>query len=168
MQKEVFAALKRVREAEETGGSVSAALSEERFLAAQRLSTERAADALSPEREQQLETELARLKAYEALLSGVADTEAFSRLREAFAADEAERKRREAETAAALSEALRFTAEGFGEGQELALFLTELNANRAALSFADETGHEDYARYNRLLLLRDRRETLKEEVMRFL
>ena len=118
---------------------MSAALSEERFLAAQRLSTERAADALSPEREQQLETELARLKAYEALLSGVADTEAFSRLREAFAADEAERKRREAETAAALSEALRFTAEGFGEGQELALFLTELNANRAALAFADET-----------------------------
>jgi len=78
------------------------------------------------------------------------------------------RKRRRAETAEALSAALRFTAEGFGEGQELALFLTELNANRAALAFADETGHEDYARYNQLLLLRDRRETLKEEVMRFL
>ena len=163
VQKEVFAALKRVREAEESGGSVIAALSEERFLAAQRLSTERAADALSPEREQRLEQELARLKGYEALLSGVAETEAFSRLREAFAADEAERKQREA-----LSAALRFTAEGFGEGQELALFLTELNANRAALAFADETGHEDYARYNQLLLLRDRRETLKEEVMRFL
>jgi len=168
VQKEVFAALKRVREAEESGGSVIAALSEERFLAAQRLSTERAADALSPEREQRLEQELARLKGYEALLSGVAETEAFSRLREAFAADEAERKRREAETAEALSAALRFTAEGFGEGQELALFLTELNANRGALAFADETGHEDYARYNQLLLLRDRRETLKEEVMRFL
>gem|GEM_PF-2783116 len=74
----------------------------------------------------------------------------------------------EAGAAEALSAALRFTAEGFGEGQELALFLTELNANRAALAFADETGHEDYARYNQLLLLRDRRETLKEEVMRFL
>ena len=168
VQKEVFAALKRVREAEESGGSVIAALSEERFLAAQRLSTERAADALSPEREQRLEQELARLKGYEALLSGVAETEAFSRLREAFAADEAERKQREAETAEALSAALRFTAEGFGEGQEIALFLTELNANRAALAFAHETGHEDYARYNQLLLLRDRRETLKEEVMRFL
>ena len=168
VQKEVFAALKRVREAEESGGSVIAALSEERFLAAQRLSTERAADALSPEREQRLEQELARLKGYEALLSGVAETEAFLRLREAFAADEAGRKQREAETAEALSAALRFTAEGFGEGQELALFLTELNANRAALAFADETGHEDYARYNQLLLLRDRRETLKEEVMRFL
>ena len=164
VQQEVFAVLKEIRE---SSADVAEALAEARFQAELRLTRERAAEAMSPLRERQLTAVFQRLKRYERLLDA-APSGTFAALRTAFAADEEDRKQREAEAGDALSHALRFTVEGFGEGQELALFLTELNANSAALAFADETGHADYARYNQLLLLRDRREILKEEVMQFL
>ena len=169
MQQEVFRILKEIRDAEAAGQAVvTEALREARFAAEQRLLREQAAEALSPSRERQLTAVVTRLRHYETLSDAAEPKDAFDALRTAFAADEAARKQREAETGEALSCALRFMAEGFGEGQELALFLTELNENSAVLAFADETGHADYARYNQLLLLRDRRETLKEEVMQFL
>lgn len=169
VQQEVFRILKEIRDAETAGQTVvTEALREARFAAEQRLLREQAAEALSPSRERQLTAVVTRLRHYETLSDAAEPKDAFDALRTAFAADEAARKQREAETGEALSRALRFMAEGFGEGQELALFLTELNENSAVLAFADETGHADYARYNQLLLLRDRRETLKEEVMQFL
>ena len=169
VQQEVFRILKEIRDAETAGQTaVTEALREARFAAEQRLLREQAAEALSPTRERQLTAVVTRLRHYETLSDAAEPKDAFDALRTAFAADEAARKQREAETGEALSCALRFMAEGFGEGQELALFLTELNENSAVLAFADETGHADYARYNQLLLLRDRRETLKEEVMQFL
>ena len=45
------------------------------------------------------------------------------------------------------------------------IFLTELSAGRHSLRFITECGNEAYYRFNRLLLLKDRQEQLKAEVM---
>ena len=92
----------------------------------------------------------------------------FSRIRAAFAASEEERQRQCAETGRHLSNAFRFLAEAFGEGQEMVLFLSELTAGYYSLKFVQENGNEEYYKYNRLLLLNDQREQLKAEAMRLL
>jgi hypothetical protein len=56
----------------------------------------------------------------------------------------------------------------FGEGQELVIFLSELSAGYYSLKFVSECGNEEYYKYNRLLLLKDRSEELTQEVMELL
>ncbi len=84
--------------------------------------------------------------------------------------DEAERRRRE-ETESAdkhLTNSFRFLSATFGEGQEIVLFLSELSAGYYSLKFVNECGNDAYYRYNRLLLLKDRREALQEEALALL
>lgn len=92
----------------------------------------------------------------------------YSFLKQRFAISEEERRAREQETDRHLTNVFRFLAETFGEQQELVLFLSELDAGYYSLRFVQETGNEAYYRYNHILLLKDRREELKEEVMRLL
>ncbi len=86
-------------------------------------------------------------------------------IREWFGSREAERKRKAEETGEKLTNAFAFLEKTFGEGQEIVIFLTELSAGRHSLRFITECGNEAYYRFNRLLLLKDRQEQLKAEVM---
>ena len=73
-----------------------------------------------------------------------------------------------ADTGRHLSNAFDFLSRVFGEGQELVIFLSKLSAGYYSLKFVSECGNEDYYKYNRLLLLKDRGEELTQEVMRIL
>ena len=92
----------------------------------------------------------------------------FSLLKQTF--DLTEKKRQE-EIAAAdrhLTNSFRFLSATFGEGQEIVLFLSELAAGYYSLKFVNECGNDAYYRYNRLLLLKDRKEELQREAMELL
>ena len=82
--------------------------------------------------------------------------------------DEREEKRQNsiAKTGRHLSSAFSFFARVFGEGQEMVIFLTELSAGYYSLKFVSECGNEEYYKYNRLLLLKDRKQELREEIQK--
>ena len=67
-----------------------------------------------------------------------------------------------------LSNSFAFLEEVFGDGeslsgsQEMVIFLTELSSAYHSLKFGRETGNEAYYKYNKLLLLSDRKQELKE------
>lgn len=94
--------------------------------------------------------------------------EDFALLKEQF--DETESKRREAvmKTGEHLSNSFSFFGAVYGESQEMVMFLSELAAGFYSIRFARETGNEAFYKYNRLLLLKNRKEELKEEIMELL
>ena len=67
-----------------------------------------------------------------------------------------------------LTNSFEFLEETFGDSeslsgsQEMVIFLTELSKAYHSLKFVRETGNEAYYRYNKLLLLNDRKQELKE------
>ena len=67
-----------------------------------------------------------------------------------------------------MTNAFRFLDATYGEGQELVLFLSELSEGYHTLMFVRECGNEAYYRYNKLLLLKDRRQDLREEALELL
>ena len=92
----------------------------------------------------------------------------FSLLKQTF--DLAEKKRQDEIDAADrhLTNSFRFLSATFGEGQEIVLFLSELSVGYYSLKFVNECGNDAYYRYNRLLLLKDRKEALQQEAMELL
>lgn len=101
--------------------------------------------------------------------SGTGDAKTdFMRVKAFF--DEREQKRKTdcEEIDRHLTNAFVFLAKVYGEGQELVLFLSELSAGYYSLKFVSECGNEAYYKYNRLLLLKDRKEELTEKVMELL
>ena len=89
-------------------------------------------------------------------------------IRDWFSAREEERQTAVTEAGDQLTNVFRFLSRVYGDGQEMVLFLTELSAGYYSLRFINEHGNEAYFRYNRMLLLRDRRDSLREEVLRLL
>jgi len=81
-----------------------------------------------------------------------------------------EEKRQEAVRTAdrSLTNVFRFLSRVYGEGQEMVLFLTELSSGYYSLRFLNEHGNDSYFRYNKLLLLRERRDALRDEVLRLM
>ncbi len=65
-----------------------------------------------------------------------------------------------------LTNAFEFINKTFGEGQELVIFLSDLNAGFYSLKFISECGNEAYYKYNQYLLLKDQRAKLRDEVMK--
>ena len=69
-----------------------------------------------------------------------------------------------------LSNSFDFLEKTFGDeqsltgSQEMVIFLTEISKAYYSLKFVKETGNEAYYKYNKLLLLNDRRQELKEMV----
>lgn len=67
-----------------------------------------------------------------------------------------------------LTNSFKFLEETFGDkealtgSQEMVIFLTELSGAYHSLKFVKETGNEAYYEYNKLLLLSDRKQELKE------
>ena len=64
-----------------------------------------------------------------------------------------------------LANVFAYLADTYGEGQEMVIFLTELSGGYYSLKYVSECGSEAYYRYNRLLLLKDRREQLQSQIM---
>ena len=48
----------------------------------------------------------------------------------------------------------------------MVIFLSELNSGYYSLKFVNECGNEDYYHYNRLLLLKERGDSLRQEILR--
>lgn len=66
-------------------------------------------------------------------------------------------------TGQALQNAFDFMERAFGEGQELVVFVTELNTNPYSLEFISENGCDSYYKYNKKLLFdQENREILGE------
>lgn len=122
---------------------------------------------LSREQERVERRTVARLLELEKKLAMEATGDArgdFKLIKGWFDDSEKERRRRAAQTNRHLSNSFRFLAAVYGEGQEIVLFLTELSAGYYSLRFVRECGNDEYYRYNKLLLLQDRRESLRDEV----
>lgn len=64
-----------------------------------------------------------------------------------------------------LTNAFRFLSAVYGEGQEMVIFLSELAAGFYSLKFVDECGNDAYYRYNKSLLLGERRHEIRNEVL---
>ena len=90
---------------------------------------------------------------------------AFEYARSWFGEKEEERQRSIRETGQHLSNVFKAMEDAFGEGQEMVLFLSELNAGYYSLKFINECGNEEYYRYNRLLLLKERNADLRKEIL---
>ncbi len=101
--------------------------------------------------------------------SGTGDTRGdFALCKSWFDEREALRQQNIAKTGDHLTHAFSFLARCFGEGQEMVLFLTQLSSDAQALSFVNECGNDAYFKYNRLLLLDERRQSLVQDVLQLM
>ena len=85
-------------------------------------------------------------------------------IRSWFNSREAARQAEAAQTNQHLTNAFSFIDEVFQEGQEMVLFLTELSSGFYCLKFINDCGNESYYKYNKLLLLKDRKQELIQEI----
>ena len=123
---------------------------------------------ISSENETLGRMEIKALKELAQKLAGEGSGEAqkdFALAREWFNAREAGRKERTARAGGRLSNVFHFLNETFGEGQEMVMFLAQISKGKDSMRFITENGSEAYFRYSKLLLLKDRREELKAEIM---
>jgi len=81
--------------------------------------------------------------------------------------DKREKHRADAGAAADahLTHCFEYMARTYGEGQEMIIFLSELTAGYYSLEFIKDWQNEAYYRYNKLLLLQERQDTLRREVL---
>ena len=89
----------------------------------------------------------------------------FDLCRRWFARREAARQLQNEQTGRHLTNAFSFLDHVYGSGQEMVLFLTELNADWHCLQFIRANGNETYDKYSALLLLHDRQEALRREIL---
>ncbi len=85
-----------------------------------------------------------------------------------FTKRESARKAAIEKTGTELTNAFSFLHDAFSDGQEIVIFLSNLNASSACLRFIKECGNDAYYQYNQFLLLRDQRSTLRAEAARML
>ena len=132
-----------------------------------KIDVKRAARMLAREREKRL---LMTVRALDELCDDLAREASgdaardYALMRDRFAEREAERRAFSMKTGQELENAFHFLAETFGEGQEMVIFLSELSASVYAMKFIQEYGSREYDRQSRLLLLKDRRQALREEI----
>ena len=72
-----------------------------------------------------------------------------------------QREKVQDEAAAALEAAFDFMEDAFGESQEMVVFVTELTVSPAAHTFIAENGCQRYFRYDKELLLDNRKAALE-------
>ena len=63
-----------------------------------------------------------------------------------------------------LEHAFDFLEAAFGSGQELVVFVTELNASPACLRFLKEYHCPRYFQYNKSLLFEDQEQQMREQI----
>ena len=90
-----------------------------------------------------------------------------------FTSREADRQASIKATGDHLTNSFEFMEKAFGNSesltgsQEMVIFLTELSNAYHSLKFVRETGNEAYYKYNKLLLLNDRKQELNREILEF-
>ena len=82
-----------------------------------------------------------------------------------FANREQNRRAAAAKTGEHLKNCFGFLSQIYGEEQEMVLFLTRLDSGHYSLNFIQNEGSEEYYKYNKLLLLRDRRNNIVAQVL---
>lgn len=124
------------------------------------------AELLTREQDRELSRLSVTLNAYAMELkkaSPAAGEEALDLLRELFAKERMDYEEDKARSAAYLENAFDFLELAFGDSQETAVFVTELNSDPAAVAFLEDYPCERYDRYNqRLLFEQGDREILGE------
>ena len=134
-----------------------------------RLTAERESGRLDTERRDLLQRTAATLETYRGRLREAgtdADPEAaMGSLRDWYAGEVDRRERLGTETGAAFGHAFRFLEEAVGQGQELALFVTEIAASYHASWFVEEFGCEAYDRHSRELFFEDRRSRIRDRIL---
>jgi hypothetical protein len=86
-------------------------------------------------------------------------------IKEWFAKREQARREAAGVTSAHLKNAFVFLESVYGQEQELVLFLTRLDGGHYSLKFIQNEGSEEYYKFNKLLLLRDRRQDILAEIL---
>ncbi|MDO4621771.1 MAG: AAA family ATPase [Eubacteriales bacterium] len=114
-----------------------------------------------------LDKEQIRIRKKLLLLLSEAEKEeyTFAEIKAWFGKREAERKQAIEDTGNELTNAFTFLEQVFGEGQEMVIFLTELTAGYYSLKYVRECGNDTYYKFNRLLLMKDRRTELREDLL---
>ncbi len=111
------------------------------------------------------------LSAWDELTAGLLETEkdgqkpVWERIRNWFSEREDARMEQNRKADNALTNCFTFLAQSYGSGQEMVLFLTALHEDWYAMQFLGECGNTSYDKYSGLLLLHDRRESLRQEVL---
>lgn len=99
--------------------------------------------------------------------SGVSDAKsAFAYVKSCFDKECAIRTEKINQASNALEYAFTFMEDAFQEGQEMVIFVTELTMNTKAAAFITENGCERYFKYNKTLLIGNRRAQLLNELER--
>ena len=170
VQERLLQALQRLVARLKGGETASAALEEVIRADSAELETKEAAHLLLREEARRYRLTLAALPPLQSRLAdaAVSGQEAFAFCRDWFDAREQERLRAQEASGDHLTHAFTFLARCFGEGQEMVLFLSELAADAGALRFVNTCGNEAYFKYNKLLLLDERRRSLTRDVLQLM
>lgn len=97
-------------------------------------------------------------------LKAARPADAFGFVRERFEAETKKRAEEIKTVSGMLEHAFDFMAVTFGESQEMVVFVTELTVNFYSSKFIMENGSEPYERYNRSLLLGEKRREILSEI----
>ncbi len=164
-QRTVFGLVKEVRTLLASGemNSVSQALTSLVNRESGRLKEEEEAGRAVRSRGRITRLALARLR--EMARTCAAAEDSLADLKAAFTSSENARVAEDVRIGERLTHAFSFLARIFGEGQELVMFLSELTRGYYSMKFVDTHGNEAFYRYNKLLLLSDRRKGLRDELM---
>ncbi len=133
--------------------------------------TSREADAGLLNREEESERRLAVAALRECLKE--VETGDVAAAKKWFTSREVDRQASIKATGEHLTNSFEFMERAFGNpesltgSQEMVIFLTELSNAYHSLKFVRETGNEAYYKYNKLLLLNDRKQELNREIMEF-
>ncbi len=112
----------------------------------------------------------AELKNCAEIIAKDCDKDSGAVVKEWFNGRELARKAASEEAGRHLTNSLEFINRVFGDeeslsgSQEMVIFLTELSNAYYSLKFVRETGNDAYYKYNKILLLNDRRQELNEEI----
>lgn len=90
--------------------------------------------------------------------------EEFQAIKEAFFADAKGREEIFFRTAGALDAAFDFMEEAFGDSQEMASFVAELNTNFYSIQYLKDNDCDKYYRYNKRLLFDEQRKNILEQM----
>lgn len=88
----------------------------------------------------------------------------FERVKEMFALENEAYEKQRSQSLEALEYAFDFLEGAFGTGQEMVMFITELNSNYYSVKFLEDCGCERYYQYNQELLFDEKRRKLLERL----
>ena len=88
----------------------------------------------------------------------------FESVKVTFDSEEEQREQMADKTLETLNHCFEFLESAFGESQEMAVFVTELNSNVYSIAFLRENDCAMYYKYNKGLLLDERREEILEQM----